>query len=131
MKKIGVINKDISEVIAGLGHMDTLTICDAGLPIPDSTRRIDLAVKKGVPSFFDVLETILEECQVQKVTIASEMVNMSPELYIKIEEIFKDVEIKLIPHFEFKEMTKSSKAVVRTGEFTPYANIILESGVIF
>ena len=131
MKKIGILNKDISEVIAGLGHMDTITIGDAGLPVPEGTRRIDLAVKKGVPCFFDVLETVLEEYKVQKVTIASEMVDVSPEVFGRIKELFKDVEIELISHDSFKERTKTSRAVIRTGEFTPYANIILESGVVF
>ena len=33
--------------------------------------------------------------------------------------------------FRFKVLTKDSKAVVRTGEYSPYANIILKSGVVF
>ena len=39
--------------------------------------------------------------------------------------------IKEVTHEEFKVLTKDSKAVVRTGECSPYANIILKSGVVF
>lgn len=131
MKKIGVLNKDISEVISGLGHMDTITIGDAGLPIPVGPRRIDLAVMQGIPGFLDVLGAVLLEMQVQKVTIAMEMGEISPQISLRIKEMFKDVEIEMVPHREFKEKTRHSKAVIRTGEFTPYANIILESGVVF
>ncbi len=44
MKKTGILNQPISSVIAGLGHMDTLVIADAGLPIPPEAQRIDLAL---------------------------------------------------------------------------------------
>lgn len=131
MKKTGVLNRDISEIIASLGHMDTIVIGDAGLPIPDGPKRIDLAVSKGVPSFMDVLQAVLTELKVQKLVIASEMMEASPDIYKKILSMLPGVEVEMVPHAEFKARTKSSKAVIRTGEFTPYANIILESGVIF
>lgn len=44
MKKGTVLNSDISSVISRLGHTDTLVVCDAGLPIPKSTTRIDMAL---------------------------------------------------------------------------------------
>ncbi|QTL98684.1 hypothetical protein GM661_12275 [Iocasia frigidifontis] len=36
-----------------------------------------------------------------------------------------------VSYQDFKEMTKEAKAVVRSGETTAYANIILSSGVNF
>jgi D-ribose pyranase len=42
-----------------------------------------------------------------------------------------DIEIEYIPHTEFKKETNNSRAVVRSGEIIPYANIILISGVDF
>ena len=73
MKKIGTLNQPLSAVIAGLGHMDQLVIADAGLPIPAGTRRIDLALKAGIPGFVDTLAVILEEMQVESAVIAGEM----------------------------------------------------------
>ena len=43
MKKSGIINQPLATAIAGLGHLDMVVIADAGLPIPDGPRRIDLA----------------------------------------------------------------------------------------
>lgn len=131
MKKIGVLNKEISEVIAGMGHYDMLVIGDAGLPIPQDVKRIDLALTKGVPEFQQTLQVVLEELQVQQAVIASEMKNVSPELYRTVVKIMGNTPIRTVPHEEFKNMTQRSVAVIRTGEFTPYANIILESGVVF
>lgn len=131
MKKTKILNSDLSAVIALMGHTDSIAIGDAGLPIPNSSKRIDLAVKRDLPSFLDVLETVLYELEVEEVTIASEMINDNPVLYKKMTEMFSSVKINLVPHIEFKEMTKSCKAVVRTGECMPFANIILHSGVAF
>ena len=40
-------------------------------------------------------------------------------------------EIEFVSHSELKKMTEDCKAVIRTGETTPYSNIILQSGCIF
>lgn len=131
MKKVGTLNQPLSEVIAGLGHMDQLVIGDAGLPIPLETQRIDLALTQGVPSFLETLRVILEEIQVEGAIVAEEMIDVSPEIYKKVKELLPEIPLDSIPHTEFKRQTRGARAVVRTGEFTPYANIILISGVIF
>ena len=131
MKKTKILNSQLSAVIALMGHTDTIAIGDAGLPVPDSSKRIDLAVKRDLPSFLDVLETVLYELEVEEVTIATEIIENNPTLYEKITKLFSGVKINFIEHSEFKEMTKNCKAVVRTGECMPYANIILHSGVAF
>lgn len=128
MKKIGIINQPISTVISGLGHTDTLTIADAGLPIPASTQRIDLALTTGVPSFIQTLETVLGELFVEKAILAEEMKAISPHMLEAVLEALEGVPVDMVPHVLFKERTADSKAVVRTGEFTPYANIILVAG---
>jgi D-ribose pyranase len=131
MKKIGTLNQPLSAVLAGLGHLDQLVIADAGLPIPEGTARIDLALKAGVPSFWDALEVILEEIQVESAVIAEEMVSTRPQVYNKLLEMLPDIPIERVPHASFKNLTASARAVVRTGEFTPYANVILKAGVVF
>lgn len=139
MKKTSLINSEISYVISKMGHTDMLAIADSGLPIPKETKRIDLALKKGIPSFIDTLEIILDELRVEEVIIAREMKTVSPVLYEKLmkklEKLEKEENINIkiteVKHELFKEITKKSMCVVRTGEFTPYANIILKSGVVF
>lgn len=139
MKKSALLNSDISYVIANMRHTDLLVIGDAGLPVPDGVPQIDLAVTKGVPDFLTVLKTVLTELRVEKVIFAEEIKKASPQLYNEaiecIEKIEKDENIRItieyVPHEQFKAETAESRAVVRTGEFSPYANIILSSGVVF
>ena len=68
---------------------------------------------------------------VEKVTIAEDIFEKNPETATLIEGIFKSESITAVSHEEFKKRTANAKAVIRTGEATPYANIILHSGVIF
>jgi len=131
MKKTEMLNADISSVVASMGHTDMLAIGDAGLPIPDSVRRIDLALRRGIPMFWDVLETVLTELEIEEITIATETVVENAALYERIVRQFAAVKINLVPHAELKKMTFNCKAVIRTGECLPFANIILHSGVAF
>ena len=131
MKKTALLNQPLSSTIAGLGHLDTLVIADAGLPIPPATRRIDLAVSQGIPPFLDVLRAVLAEMQVQGAVIASEMASHSPAMHAALLTALGSVPVTAIPHEEFKVRTAAARAVVRTGEFTPYANVILIAGVTF
>jgi D-ribose pyranase len=131
MKKIGILNSEISSVISKLGHTDMLVISDAGLPVPVDVKRIDLAVVENFPKFFDVLDKVLIELEVEKVIIAKESGEFNINFKNKIMESFKDKKIVEVKHTEFKELTKRARAVIRTGEVTPYANVILVSGVTF
>lgn len=131
MKKSTLINSEISYEISKMGHTDSIVVCDSGLPIPSGIKRIDLALKKGLPTFLDTLDTILEELEVEEVVIAKEIIEASNDLYKEIEKRFSNITITTVSHEDFKMLTKESKAIVRTGEFTPYANIILKSGVVF
>jgi D-ribose pyranase len=131
MRKNGILNSDIAAVIARMGHTDYIAIGDCGLPIPDSVKRIDLAVKPGLPSFLDTLEAVLADMEVESAVIAAEMPEHNIPVYDRTRTLLGGVPIKQVSHEAFKELTLQAKAVIRTGEATPYANIILQSGVFF
>lgn len=131
MKKTGTLNQPLSSVIASMGHMDSLVIADAGLPIPSETQRIDLALTDGVPGFIETVRVVLTELEVEHAIIADEMLTTSPHLHTALMELLGDIPIENMAHERFKEKTSSARAIVRTGEFTPFANIILVSGVVF
>ena len=132
MRKTVLLNSMVSNVISEMGHTDMLTVGDCGLPIPDYVERIDLALKLGVPSFLETLDTILEELCVERIILAEEIKSASPDMEKAVLARFGEkVKVEYVPHEEFKMITGKSKAIVRTGECTPYANVILVSGVTF
>lgn len=128
MKKIGIINASISTIIAHLEHSDMLTVADAGLPIPASVQRIDLALKPGVPGFLETLEVVLTEMFVEKAYVSEDVLTKSPHIYDGIRKLLGDTPIETLPHLDFKLLTGSTKAIIRTAEFTPFANVILVAG---
>ena len=130
MKKGTVINTQLSQVIADMGHFDLLGIGDAGMPVPADTWKIDLAVSRNLPSFMDVFKNVLTELQIQKVYLAEEIKTQNPKQLEQIQQLI-DVPIVFIPHDQMKKDLSKTKAFIRTGEMTPYANILLESGVTF
>ena len=133
LKKQGILNSDISRVLSYMGHTDTICIGDCGLPIPDAVERIDLALCFGEPTFMRTLEIVAEDMKVEKIVLAEEIKEQNPTVLGQIQEFFadQDVEVEFVSHTELKARTNDCKAVIRTGEITPYANIILQSGCIF
>ncbi|WP_130832837.1 D-ribose pyranase [[Erwinia] mediterraneensis] len=139
MKKGRLLNAELSCVIARLGHTDTLTIADAGLPIPAGPQRIDLALMPGTPDFMQVVSAITHEMQVESALIAEEIKQHNPQLHSALIALLEHLQqhqgntiaVSYTSHEQFKQQTQRSKAVVRSGECSPYANVILSAGVTF
>ena len=131
MKKGKLLNSKIVEVISKMGHTDEIVIADVGLPIPDHVSRIDLSVVEGLPSFLEVLDALLADYECEGYILASEISDNNTKIEKAIKTRLKDATLYYVSHEEFKKRCNNAKAVIRTGECTPYANVILQSGVIF
>ena len=131
MKKTGILNPKITAVIAALGHTDSLVIADAGLPIPKNVPCIDISLSRGIPSFQQTLKAVAKELVIESFIAAEELSKKNPDLSVKLQNILSGFPGKKMPHESFKKQVESAKAVIRTGESSPYANVILIAGVNF
>ncbi|MCI7353376.1 MAG: D-ribose pyranase [[Actinobacillus] rossii] len=139
MKKNTILNAQLSHAIATLGHTDMVTICDAGLPIPEFVERIDLALTQGVPRFLDTLYATTSEMFVERAILAEEIKQKNPQILTALLAHLNKLEkaqgnhipVEYLSHEDFKKLSHESKAIVRSGECSPYANVILVSGVPF
>ncbi len=143
MNKSSMLNSNINRILSELGHTDQIVIADAGLPVPSNVERIDIALIKGIPSFIETLKAVLPVMQIERIILAGEIVDQNPEIHAEIlalveyysmfDEEKKPIIIDYVSHEDFKISTKNDacKAIIRTGECTPYANIILEAGVVY
>ena len=139
MKKGALLNADISSAISRLGHTDTLVVCDAGIPINSGQQRIDIALTQGIPAFMQVLNVVTQEMQVEAAILASEIKQHNSDLHdailSHIDALQRHqgniIKVSYISHTQFKQQTACSRAIVRSGECTPFANIILCAGVTF
>lgn len=133
MKKNGILNSEISKVLADLGHTDEVIIGDCGLPVPDGVKKIDLALKQGIPGFIEVVDAVLEDMEVESIILAEEIKENNQSVYKQVLKRIEqeDAKASYMTHEQFKERSKQAKAIIRTGEVTPYANVILQAGVLF
>lgn len=135
MKRNGILNSSISTVLSSMGHTDSICIGDCGLPIPDETKRIDLALRFNIPSFLETLDVVTDDMAVESYILAEEIKDQNPEMMENIRTMmnkkFPDAVEWFTSHENLKEQTKTCKAVIRTGEITAFSNIILVSACIF
>ena len=130
MKKGPLLNIALSQLVASLGHGDMVVIGDAGLPVPPGVPVIDLALTRGVPDFLQTLRTVLDEMQVESHILADELADKNVAIAGAVAALGLPGR-RSASHAEFKRISASARAIVRTGECTPYANIILVAGVVF
>ena len=131
MKKQGLLQHALAATIASMGHTDLLVIADAGLPVPPGVHCIDLAIRCGLPPMLDVTRVVADELEVEEIIVADELLARDGALPAALRELFPDARFRHVTHEELKRLSARARAVVRTGECTPYHNVILTSGVTF
>ena len=131
MKKRGILNAQLSYLLAALGHKDLFMIGDAGMPIPEGVEVVDLVLTAGVPTFKQVLDAVLDEVQVEGYYLAHEIKEFNPELEEYIKAGLPEAEVEYMPHEDLKKFSAKCRFAIRTGEFSPYPNVILRAGVVF
>ena len=129
MLEVGILNSKIASLLARAGHMDEIIVCDAGFPIPTEVETIDLVVSENHPTVQEVLEVLLKYFSVEKIIMAEETKQHSPSHFKRMVKLFgPNVALETVPHTAFKERSHRVKGIIRTGDFTSYANVLLVSG---
>ena len=132
MKKCGHLNRDVSRVLARMGHTDSLVIADCGLPVPDGVECIDLSIALGEPGFLRVLGSVLADFKAERAVFATEAKEHNTSVVAWVSYLSREqAQVDFVTHETLKNLTRGARAVIRTGEATPYANVLLYSGVIF
>lgn len=131
MYKGEIINAQLLRIMAETGHTDMICICDAGLPIPGNVERVDLAWMKNKPGWLEICKIMSENMCIEKIYLSEEMPEKNPDMYEEFKLLFKDTDILFIPHEKFKQNSRNCRAIVRTGEFSPFCNCIFVAGVNF
>jgi D-ribose pyranase len=132
MKRFGHLNREVSRVLARMGHTDSLVIADCGLPVPDGVECIDLSIALGEPAFLRVLDSVLADFKAERAVFATEAQEHNAAVIARASSLSREqVQVDFVAHETLKSLTRQARAVIRTGEATAYANVLLYSGVIF
>ncbi|HEV2109344.1 MAG TPA: D-ribose pyranase [Thermomicrobiales bacterium] len=128
MKRSGILNPAICHLLASSGHTDYFTICDSGFPVPQGPERIDLTLVAGQPTVLDVLKAVQAEFSIDRVVIAEEMEQVSPGLVKQLQDLLGAIPLETLSHLQLKRLATEGRATIRTGDTTPYANVLVVSG---
>ncbi|MHA6757051.1 D-ribose pyranase [Streptacidiphilus sp. PAMC 29251] len=131
MRTDGLWHPRLLQLITALGHGDLLVVADPGLPVPAGVETVDLVWRRGDPPFLPVLAAVLGELVAERITVAAEAAD--PELLTGLAELADRhaLATERVPHEQLKQLTRGARALVRTGEATPYANAVIRAGVPF
>lgn len=131
MRRGVLLHAELSALLSHMGHTQTVCIADAGLPIPKGVRCIDVSVMRGIPAFADVLNAIWQEGVFESCVLASEIAQSNAAVHRSVLDMVGDCPVSYVPHEAFKQLTADALCIIRTGECSPYANILLTGGVDF
>ncbi len=128
MIKTGIINPHLLDLLARTRHTNTLVISDGSFPYWPEIETVDLSLTFGIPTVLDVLELIIPIFTIGRIWQADEFVaNNTMETIVRFEKAFGAIPVTRLCHVDFKKQVPEAIALIRTGDATPYGNIILES----
>jgi len=132
MLKTGIFHPQLLRILGEIRHKDLLVIGDAGLPIPKGVERVDLGWKQGSPGYLEVLEEIAKVLVIEEALFATEALEVSPDFHKQALKLLPEgAPVNYVPHAQLKEISADAKAIILTGEFTPYTNIVITAGCAY
>jgi D-ribose pyranase len=128
MLHTGILNPDLLHLIARIRHTNTLVIADWAFPFWLEIETVDISLTKGIPTVLDVLDLLTPVFKVGRIWQADEFVaSNSRETVEKFSRSFGKIPLTREAHVDFKKRVPHAIGLIRTGDPTPYGNIILES----
>lgn len=128
MLKSGLLNPAVLSLLARVRHTNTLVIADRGFPFWPQIETVDLSLVDDVPTVLQVLGAIRPNFVIGRVFGAREFNrNNSAGARAALASALKGVPLTFESHAAFKRRVPGAIGLIRTGDTTQYANLILES----
>jgi len=131
MIQTGILNPHVLDLIARIRHTNTLVISDWAFPYWPEIETVDISLTHNIPTVLDVLNVLKQNFKIGKIWQAEEFLATNSAESIKaFDDSFAEipnVKVSRLAHNDFKKMVPSAIGLIRTGDATPYGNIILES----
>jgi D-ribose pyranase len=127
--KTGILNPAINSLLCRIRHTNTLVIADRGFPFWPQIETVDIALVDDIPRVLDVLEALTRNFVIAQAFMAEEFLSVNqPATKDAFAGALNGTPILYEPHVVFKRRVPQAIGLIRTGDTTQYANIILESG---
>ncbi len=128
MLKSGILNPHVLDLLARIRHTNTLVISDWAFPFWPEIETVDISLTHGIPTVLDVLALIQPVFQIGRIWQAEEfLTHNTPETTAAFAKVFGDTPLTREAHLDFKKRVPLAIGLIRTGDATPYGNVIIES----
>ena len=128
MLKTGILNPAINSLLSRVRHTNALVIADRGFPFWPEIETVDISLVDDIPRILDVVQAIRQNFVIGSAFMAEEFqVANRPETHESYLNVLSGISITFEPHIEFQKRVPRAIGLIRTGDTTQYANIILES----
>jgi D-ribose pyranase len=128
MLKAGILNPHILDLLARTRHTNTLVIADWAFPYWPEIETVDISLTHGIPTILDVFDLLTPIFKIGRIWQAEEFdTTNSPEIVESFAKSFGQIPLTREVHIDFKKRVPHAIGLIRTGDATPYGNIILES----
>ncbi|MBC8011930.1 MAG: transport protein RbsD/FucU [Burkholderiales bacterium] len=129
MIKTGILNPQLISLLARVRHTNTLVIADRGFPFWPGVETVDLSLVDGVPTVPQVLEAIRANFVIGDIRMASQfLVHNTEETKAAFARSLDGIPVTFEDHEDaFKPRVPRAIGIVRTGDTTQFANMILTS----
>ena len=128
MLKTGILNPQINSLISRVRHTNTLVIADRGFPFWPVIETVDISLVDDVPTVLQVLSALRGNFVIGKAWMAQEfLANNTAKTRAAFAAALRGIQLTHEPHVEFKKRVPHAIGLIRTGDATQYANMILES----
>jgi D-ribose pyranase len=128
MIKTGILNPSINDLLSRVRHTNTVVIADRGFPFWPMIETVDISLIDDIPTVLQVLRAIRPNFQIGKAWMAQEFLqHNTPATKVAFAEALSGIELNYEEHVTFKKRIPNAIGLIRTGDTTQYANIVLES----
>jgi len=128
MLQTGILNPHVLDLLARIRHTNTLVISDWAFPYWPEIETVDISLTHGIPTVLDVLDLLTPVFKVGRIWQAHEFVSCNPKETVgRFAKSFGKIPLTREAHVDFKKRVPNAIGLIRTGDATPYSNIILES----
>ena len=129
MLKRGILNPQINSLLARVRHTNILVIADRGFPFWPMIETVDLSLVDDIPTVLQVLNAIRPDFDICEIFMAQEFKAENTQKVLKqFAAAMAGIPVTFEPHVDFKKRVPGAIGLIRTGDTTQYANMILVSG---
>jgi D-ribose pyranase len=124
-----ILNPALLSLLARVRHTNTLVIADRGFPCWPRVETVDVSLTDNVPTVVQVLAALRPDFRIAQAYMAREFKKANEtNTRLQFARALAGVAVRFEPHVNLKLRVPNAIGLIRTGDTTQYANVVLLSG---